>query len=85
MLSRVLKFPSMKNVPLSSDNVLEVLDVWLANNGKAGAHPEIFKEHVEKIITFMRRCCYSPSLLAACNEPYSHDDDLEWVFFSSAG
>ncbi|CAE7611026.1 unnamed protein product [Symbiodinium sp. CCMP2592] len=81
LLEWVLKFRNMKNVPLSTDNVLEVLDVWLANNGKAGVHPEIFKEHVEKFTTFMRHCCYSPSLLVAYNEPFSHDDDLEWVFF----
>ena len=48
---------------------------------QAGTHPEIFKEHVEKITGFMRHCCYSPSLLVVYNQRFIHDDDLEYVFF----
>ncbi|CAE7219220.1 unnamed protein product [Symbiodinium sp. CCMP2592] len=92
LLEWALSHRNMQNVPLCTDDVLRVLDVWLDANAKAGTHPEIFREHagthpeifrehVEKITAFMRHCCYSPSLLVVYNEPYGHDDDLEYVFF----
>ncbi|CAE7887219.1 unnamed protein product [Symbiodinium sp. KB8] len=67
LLEWALTHRNMQNAPLSTD--------------QAGAHPEGFKEYVEKITAFMRHCCYSPSLLVVYNEPYGHDDDLEHVFF----
>mmetsp|Transcript_49302 Transcript_49302/g.115891 ORF Transcript_49302/g.115891 Transcript_49302/m.115891 type:complete len:301 (-) Transcript_49302:107-1009(-) len=81
LLEWALSHRNMQNVPLSTDQLLRVLDVWLDANAKAGTHPEIFKEHVEKITGFMRHCCYSPSLLVVYNQRFIHDDDLEYVFF----
>ncbi|CAE7943194.1 unnamed protein product [Symbiodinium necroappetens] len=81
LLEWVLSHRKMKNVPLSAASMLEALDVWLEDNGKAGAHPEAFKEDVEKVAAFMCHCCYSPSLLVVYNGPFAHEYDLGYVLF----
>ncbi|CAE7241989.1 unnamed protein product, partial [Symbiodinium microadriaticum] len=81
LLEWVLSHRKMKNVPLSAASMLEALDVWLEDNGKAGAHPEAFKEDVEKVAAFMCHCCYSPSLLVVYNGPFARGYDLGYVLF----
>ena len=59
---------NMRNVPLTTENVLECLDVWLGIEDKQGTHPDSFGAHVDKMVAFMQHCCYSPSLLVVYEE-----------------
>ena len=76
-----LSHRKMKNVPLSAENVLQALDVWLEDNDTAGTHPEVFKQEVEKVTAFVCHCCYSPSLQEVYNGPFAHEYDLGCVLF----
>mmetsp|Transcript_24468 Transcript_24468/g.56752 ORF Transcript_24468/g.56752 Transcript_24468/m.56752 type:complete len:287 (+) Transcript_24468:44-904(+) len=81
LMSWAMAHGNMKNLPLSTENVLACLDIWMDLNENAGQHPDAFRLHVEKATTFWQECCFNPSLFVVYEEPYAHDDVIEQVFF----
>ena len=61
----------MRNVPLTTENVLECFDAWLQQEDKSGTHPDSFRAHVDEITLYLQHCCCNPSLLTPHEEPHS--------------
>ena len=82
LLEWIMGHRGMQHCHLTRDNVLKCFDIWLKLQPDLGvAHPESFQKGVDGLIVFFETYCHSPSLLQVYNEPYGHDDDVEYVIF----
>lgn len=69
------------SVPLTTTNVLACFESWLNLQEETGEHPEAFCKNMQQLEAFFAEYCFSPSLVQAHEEPYGHNDDLEFLMF----